>query len=108
MTAWAEAFSRSGVETLMDGLDRALAFAALHLERRLATPVDEGVHVLQAEFHGERQILHARLELGGSDAIDERVELVAVVAIRLVEAYPPLDRLGAALGGQARLQPLAE
>ena len=40
-------------------------------------------------------------------ALDEVVELLAVVALGLVQAQPALDRVRDALGGQARLQPVA-
>ena len=39
------------------------------------------------------------------DAVGEGVELLALLALVLVELQPPLDGLRHALGGQARLQP---
>ena len=43
---------------LLEPLDRALALAALDLVRVLALPVDEVVHVLEAELDRQREVLH--------------------------------------------------
>src|SRR6202008_2875541 len=76
----------------------ALAFAAHDLERRLLGPVDEVVHVVQAELDRHREILDPCLELRWPDAVDERVELLALGPRGFVKAYPPIDCLGYALG----------
>src|SRR5437588_359888 len=87
--------------------DRALAFAADHFERRVLGPVDEVVHVFQAELDGHRQVLDSCFELGRSYPSCKRVELLALLALALVEADPALNSLRHALGGKTRLQPLA-
>src|ERR1700683_1375070 len=87
-------------------LDRALALATDDLERGVLGPVDEVLHVLQIELDRHRQVLDASLELGGSDAVDELVERLAVGAFCLVITYPALDRFGDALGWQPCLEPL--
>ena len=73
----------------------------------VALPVDEEVHVLEVELHRQRQILDLLGEARRADALDEGVELLALVALGLVVAQPALDGVGHALGGQARLQPRA-
>src|SRR5438309_10968078 len=84
--------------------DRALALAADDLEGDVLPPVHEQVHVLEAELRGHREVLDALLEGAGADAGGEGVELLAVLALRLVEADPALDGVGDALGRQAHLQ----
>src|SRR5207253_6191207 len=75
-----------------------------HLERLVATPVDEVVHVLEAELDRQREVADHVLEVLLAAAGDEGVELLALVAIGLVVADPALDRVGDALGGQADLE----
>src|SRR4051794_29396414 len=84
-------------------LDGAFALAAHDLVRLVALPVDEVLHVLEVEFDRQREVLRARLELDHADASDERVELLALVALGLVVADPALDRLRHALGRQTHL-----
>src|SRR5579884_2649552 len=85
---------------------RALAFAAHHLEGRVLGPVDEVVHVLQAELDGEGEVLDLGLELLGAYPLGEGFEFLALAAVGLVEAYPPLDRLGYTLGRKPCLEAL--
>src|SRR4051812_17639287 len=85
-------------------LDGALPFAADDLVRLAATPVDEVLDVLEVELDRQRQVLHLGLERLGPDAIDERVERLAVLAVALVHADPALDGVRHALGRQAYLQ----
>src|SRR5581483_8357863 len=96
----------SGIATLMRS-DRALALAADDLERRLLGPVDEVVHVLQAELDRHREVLDPCLELLRPDTVDESVELLPVTPLGFVEAYPSLHRLRHALGREPRLETLA-
>src|SRR5436309_814671 len=86
--------------------DRALALAAHDLERRLLGPVDEVVHVLQAELDRHREVLHLRLELLRPNAVDEGVEFLALLPLGFVEAYPALHRLRHALGREPGLEAL--
>ena len=60
------------------------------------------MHVLEVELDRHREVLDALLEALGADALGEVVELLAVVALGLVDAHPALDRVGDALRGQAR------
>src|SRR3954462_210626 len=84
--------------------DRALPLATDDLVRLVALPVDEVLHVLEVELDRQREVLRARLELRRADALEERVELLALLALALVEAEPALDRLRHALRGKAPLQ----
>src|SRR5271165_5806008 len=88
------------------GSDSAFALATGHGERAVTAPVDEQLEALQRELGGQREVAHARLEIGCAHAIHERSEGLTALALGLVEAQPALDRLGHALGGQARLEPL--
>src|SRR5271154_1094309 len=90
------------------GLYRALALAANYLERSASVPVDELAHRLQPEVHGQRQVLHERLQLARPHALDERVPFLALLAVALVVADPALDRIWNALCRQAQLQARAE
>src|SRR5438477_10830310 len=87
--------------------DRALAFAADHFERRVLGPVDEIVHVFQAELDGHRQVLDSCFELVRTYPDRERVELLALLALALAEANPALNSFRHALGRKPRPQPLA-
>ena len=78
--------------------DRALALAALDLERDLLGPVDELVHRLEAELDGHGEIADRVLELLRADALGEGVEPLALLALGLVLADPALDGLRDALG----------
>src|SRR5262245_58689031 len=89
-------------------LDRALPLAALEFVGAGPVPIDELLHGLQGEIGWQRQIFHDRFESLGAAALDEGVELLAVLALGLVETDPALDRLGDALGRQPRFEPLAE
>src|SRR5919202_5379754 len=107
-TSSAEASSRSsGTATAMACLNRALALAALDAVGVASVPVDEVLEVLEVELHGQRQLLRCVRERLRADAVDERVERLAVLALALVQADPALDRLGHALGGQPDLHALA-
>src|SRR3954469_4895608 len=88
-------------------LDRALSFAALDLVRVGPVPVDEVLEVVEVELHRQRELLRGLRERLGTDAVDEGVERLAVLALGLVEPDPALDRLGHALGRQPHLHPLA-
>src|SRR3954454_21153487 len=85
-------------------LDGALPLAADDLVRLAAAPVDELLDVLEVELGRQRQVLRLRLERLGADAVDERVERLALQALALVHADPALDGVGHSLGGQAHLQ----
>ena len=89
----------------VEGLDRALALAALDLVRLLALPVDEVHQVLDVEGHRHRQVLDELLEALHRPAVDERVEDLAFVALVLVELGParPSARAWRVVG----LEPLA-
>src|SRR5215211_2994897 len=87
--------------------NRAFSLAALDLVGVGAGPVDELVEGLKTEFDRHRQVLDLRLEAIRARTLDEGVEGLALVALGLVEAQPALDRVGHALGGQARLQAVA-
>src|SRR3712207_9039873 len=76
------------------GSDRALALTPDDLERRVPLPVDEVVHGLERELDGHREVLDLGLEAPGADALGERVELLAVLALGLVEPQPALDGVG--------------
>src|SRR6185312_10034853 len=89
-------------------LYRALALSTYHLEGDVAVPVDEVVHRLQAELDRQRELLDEPFELRGTDALDERDPLLAVLARGLVVAQPALHRVGDALRRQTQLQALAE
>src|SRR2546421_5063345 len=96
--------SRLGwLSTGMSALDGALPFAAHDLVRLVPAPVDEVLHRLDAELEGQREVLGARLELGGAHSRDKRVELLAVLARLLVVAQPALHGLRHALGRQPHL-----
>src|SRR3954463_8533849 len=99
-----------GRSTVGDGAvmsDRALALAAHHLVWLVALPVDEELHVLEVEVHRQREVASALLELLHAHALHERVELLAILTVGLVEADPALDRLRHALRRQPHLQPRA-
>src|SRR5947199_750123 len=85
---------------------RALALAPDHLERRALGPVDEVVHVLQAELDRHREVLDLRLELLWAHAVHKSVEFLPVLPFGFVEAYPAAHRLRHALGREARLEAL--
>src|SRR3954447_19651992 len=99
--------SRSGVTATAAMSDRAFALAAHDLERLVAGPVDEVVHVLEAELHREGELLDLVREALIPDARGVGVELLAVLALGLVHAQPALHGLGNPLGGQANLEPRA-
>src|SRR3954451_6483569 len=96
--------SRSGVTATAAISYRALALATDDLERLVTVPVDEVVHGLEAELHGERQLLDLGHEAFLADAGGEGVELLALLALGLVHPQPALHRLGDPLGGQAHLE----
>src|SRR6476660_1300773 len=81
-------------------LNRALPLAALHLVRARAVPVDELLHRLEAELGRQGQVLDLRFEALGPDPLGEGIELLALVALGLVQPYPALDRLRDAFGRQ--------
>src|SRR4029453_9393237 len=85
--------------------DCALALAPDDLERDLAVPVDERLHRLEIELGGHGEVGDDVLELGLADALGERVELLALLALGLVVADPALERVRDALGRQAHLEP---
>src|SRR5690242_2162538 len=64
---------------------RALALPALDLVGAGAVPIDELLHGLEAELGRKRQLLDLRFERLGPDPLREGVELLAVVALGLVE-----------------------
>ena len=84
-------------------LDRALALAALDLVGAGAVPVDELLHRLEAELGRQGQVLDLCFEALGADPLGEGVELLALVALGLVEAHPALDRLGHPFGRAAAI-----
>jgi len=62
---------------------------------------------LEVELDGQGDALRGLLERTRADAVEEVVERLAFVALRLVELDPRLDGVRDALGGQADLQPRA-
>ena len=72
--------SGAAVAMMLGTLDRALAFAALDFERTIARPVDEEVHVLEAEVDRQSQVLDECLELGRPDSVDEAVHFAGKLA----------------------------
>src|SRR5918993_2566612 len=72
-------------------LDRALPLSPHDLVRAGSVPVDELLHRLEAELGRQGQVLGRRFEGPGADALGEGVELLALVALGLVEPHPALD-----------------
>src|SRR5215211_9492218 len=98
--------SRPRAVRLAGSSDRALSLTALHRVWLRARPIDELVEGLEREGDGHRKVLDLLLEARDPGALDERVELLAIGALALVQAQPALDRLGDALGGQPGAQPV--
>src|SRR6476646_8275677 len=102
--------SVTGGGFMKDGwaLDRALPLSPHYLVRARSVPVDELFHRLQAELGGQGQLLDRCFERLGTYPLDEGVELLALVAVGLVEVDPALDGLGDAFRRQAGFEPGAE
>src|SRR5215211_1706918 len=105
---WAAPALSVAVGSIKGLLDRALALAALDLVGLGAAPVDEVEQILGVELDRQLQVGDQLLELLGSGAVGEGVEVLAVVPLLLVVADPALARIGNALCGEPRLQPVTE
>src|SRR5690606_39039945 len=89
-------------------LDRALAFTALEHVDDVAIPVHELLDGLDREVRRHREVADRVLEHLRAETVGRVVELLAILALPLVEGDEALDDLGGALGGDLHLQQLAE
>src|SRR3954452_18935310 len=85
-------------------LDRAFALTTDYLVGLGPAPVDEVLERLEVELGRQGDAARGLLERRRTDAVEEFVERLTLVALRLVELDPHLDRIRHALGGQTPLQ----
>src|SRR4051794_6208839 len=85
-------------------LDRAFALTTDYLVGLGPAPVDEVLERLEVELGRQGDAARGLLERRRTDAVEEFVERLTLVALRLVELDPDLDRIRHALGGQTHLQ----